>query len=431
MFPPGSINNGETAAAHDNLHTLSIPSTSSPPPSASMASQSTSLILTPTMPVVSGSIPSLSGDLHLTPSEIYRDHLQRKNMGHPLWIPGSNERLPVAYRASGVMPGDVGVITSQGGFSYLFNVLHESMHPRNAGMRLPPDFVPFATSLAEYDIEEFREYEGVTGCYLADESVIRVNGGDDSSKTVLQTSAKHAAVLMLPETVHTTNLLSIVPLRDYIRGNLPSWYSFVRDVKGWDVKNGDIRVVHSCRKSSGYGIATVSNGSPDPTTEVTFSVQDASADDSGCRYRWSHRGCATVKAGPTSNPGISQPANQCLFIGTIDFKLGEDQWRSIEHGEVPTFSCHSGQSGEPQAHLNRQPEYKYEPLDTCGPSGIANSSHSGSRRSSCDLAQFRVTADYTTRPSRPLPSDILADVLIKAACFFLRSWTGGHTLQTR
>lgn len=126
-------------------------------------------------------ISSLFRAQYVTPSEIYRDRLQRNNMGHPLWIPGPSEHLPSAYRASGVMPGDVGVLNSHGGFSYLFSVFHEATHPRNAGMKLPADFVPFATSFAECEIEEFSEYDSGTGCYLADDSVMRVNGGDDSS----------------------------------------------------------------------------------------------------------------------------------------------------------------------------------------------------------------------------------------------------------
>jgi hypothetical protein len=202
---------------------------------------------------------------------------------------------------------------------------------------------------------------------------------------------------MLPETVYTADLLGIVPMRDYIRKNLQNWYTFVRDVKGWDVKNGDIRVVHSCRKSSGYGIATVSNGSTDPTTELTFSVQDS--DESRCRYRWSHRGCATVKAGPSTSSGSIQPANQCLFVGTIDFKLGDEQWRSIENGDVPTFSCRQEQSNESPAPSHHRRGAKNELFDTSGRLKTATSNYPGSRRSSCDSAQFSGHEVYSTRPS--------------------------------
>lgn len=78
------------------------------------------------------------------------------------------------------MVGDVGVITSNGGFSYLFSVVHAATHPRNVEMQLPPNFVPFATSPDQCDIEEFKEYDGIAGSYLADDSVMRVNGAEDS-----------------------------------------------------------------------------------------------------------------------------------------------------------------------------------------------------------------------------------------------------------
>ncbi|KAF5312269.1 hypothetical protein D9619_002353 [Psilocybe cf. subviscida] len=412
MSPDYSSPTGQTAPAN-NHHEL--PSTSSPPSSGSQISQSSDgHMSTGATARVLGAISSLSGDL-VTPSEIYRDHLQRKNFGHPLWIPGPNERASTAYRESGVMVGDVGIITSHGSFSYLFSVFHDAAHPRNAGMQLPLDFVPFATSPGACDIEEFREFDCATGCYLADDYVMRISGeADFSGRTILQTSAKQAAVLMLPETVYTADLRSIVPLRDYIRNNLQGWYKFVRDVKGWDIKNGDIRVVHSCRKSAGYGIATVSNSSPDPTTELTFSVQDSPCDNSRCRYSWSHRGCATVKAGPSSSLSSSQPSNQCLFVGTIDFQLGEDQWRGIEPGDQPIFSCHSKQNSEPRAQSRHQSGVKYQPLETSGPPKSSTSNHSGSQRPSGNSSQYCGTEDYPARPLKPLPSDLLTDVLMRA-----------------
>lgn len=90
-------------------------------------------------------------------------------------------RLPTSYRASGVTIGDVGIITPEGGFSYLFNVFHEATHPINASMRLPEDFLPFmsASQMNSSDIDEFKEYSA--GGYLADESLVRMDAGDDRS----------------------------------------------------------------------------------------------------------------------------------------------------------------------------------------------------------------------------------------------------------
>lgn len=100
-----------------------------------------------------------------------------RNRGYPLWIPSPNMLLPVCNRASGVRIGDVGIITPEGGFSFFFNVCYEATHPINASRRLPPDFVPFATSLSDCDIEAFKEYSA--GNYLSDESVVRMDTGNE------------------------------------------------------------------------------------------------------------------------------------------------------------------------------------------------------------------------------------------------------------
>lgn len=86
-------------------------------------------------------------------------------------------RLPVYHRASGVQIGDVGIITPEGGFSFFFNVCHEEKHPINASRRLPPGFTPFARSPGDCDIDEFKEFGA--GSYLSDESVTRMDAGDE------------------------------------------------------------------------------------------------------------------------------------------------------------------------------------------------------------------------------------------------------------
>lgn len=88
-------------------------------------------------------------------------------------------RLPACYRASGVRIGDVGIITPEGAFSFLFNVFHAATHPINASMRMPADFVPFTCDLetTPCDIDEFKESSA--GSYLADESLVRMDDGND------------------------------------------------------------------------------------------------------------------------------------------------------------------------------------------------------------------------------------------------------------
>ncbi len=61
--------------------------------------------------------------------------------GFPLWFPDMDSNLPTAYRATGTRVGDLGYITDDGGFAYLFNVCTSASDVINVG-RVPPDFQP-------------------------------------------------------------------------------------------------------------------------------------------------------------------------------------------------------------------------------------------------------------------------------------------------
>lgn len=64
-----------------------------------------------------------------------------KRVGFPLWFPEPGRRLPVEYRMKGVSIGDVGLITPDGAFDYLFNICLPSDDPVNIN-RVPENFLP-------------------------------------------------------------------------------------------------------------------------------------------------------------------------------------------------------------------------------------------------------------------------------------------------
>lgn len=70
-----------------------------------------------------------------SPDEIYCRLLFTKNKkgGYPLWIPEPNKALPKACQERGVTIGDVGLITDDGQFDFLFNICEEETHPVNGG----------------------------------------------------------------------------------------------------------------------------------------------------------------------------------------------------------------------------------------------------------------------------------------------------------
>jgi hypothetical protein len=72
-------------------------------------------------------------------SETYQRLLLPKGHGFPIYFPGLFDSLPTACRDRGVSIGDVGIITEDGGFDFLFNVCLPDNHAVNIG-RTPPSF---------------------------------------------------------------------------------------------------------------------------------------------------------------------------------------------------------------------------------------------------------------------------------------------------
>jgi hypothetical protein len=57
----------------------------------------------------------------------FKDHF----LGLPLHNPGPDARLSIECRRLGISIGDVGMITGEGGFDYLFNICRQNSDPLN------------------------------------------------------------------------------------------------------------------------------------------------------------------------------------------------------------------------------------------------------------------------------------------------------------
>ena len=98
-------------------------------------------------------------------NEIYERLLRRKGRGFALYVPEPDRQLPIAYQRMGIRIGDVGVITPDGGFSFLFNICVPRDDPINPRI-LPQDFSPLQPDV---DIMEFSRFK--SGSYLASASI--------------------------------------------------------------------------------------------------------------------------------------------------------------------------------------------------------------------------------------------------------------------
>jgi len=87
-------------------------------------------------------------------NDVYASQLFPQRVGFALWVPAPNQNLPVRYQVEGIRIGDVGIITPEGSFSFIFNICvprNDEINPRS----LPEDFAPIYPPIDSIDIRKF------------------------------------------------------------------------------------------------------------------------------------------------------------------------------------------------------------------------------------------------------------------------------------
>ena len=149
-----------------------------------------------------------------------------------------------------------------------------------------------------------------------------------------ETSASEGAVLTMPEGATSLDLAGDLAFNDYLNANVWKWYEFVHKIRRQSIRNGQIRLVTGCDKTTAWGIATVSGMSQHTTNKLKFKASDA-VGSSTTTYTWECSGMVEVRVGPDKH-GIealrSDDAlnttfcNQCLFVRTMTATLNNDDW---------------------------------------------------------------------------------------------------------
>ena len=87
------------------------------------------------------SLPPLQQSCSSAPKDarIYLSLMLQHAHGYPLYRPEPKRNLPMAYRRKGIRIGDVGTVSSDGAFNFLFNVNGSIASEVNPAM-LPDDF---------------------------------------------------------------------------------------------------------------------------------------------------------------------------------------------------------------------------------------------------------------------------------------------------
>jgi len=134
-----------------------------------------------------------------------------------------------------------------------------------------------------------------------------------------ESTAKEAAILILPEGATTEDLLNTRGVRSTISSNAKDWYTYAKEIRGRsDIKKGDIRVVVGIDKVSSWGIATSASNTGQKASYV-FKHDPTHA------YEWDCTG-GSGRVGPQKSEirdligdDDHVPENQCVFVRTINF----------------------------------------------------------------------------------------------------------------
>ncbi|KAJ3504898.1 hypothetical protein NLJ89_g7699 [Agrocybe chaxingu] len=272
-------------------------------------------------------------------SDRYARLLASAGRGFPLWIPEAHRNLPSAYRRTGVRIGDVGIITSSGSFSFLFNIFAPIVDPIHPSP-LPEEFTPLRPAPSAGDVRLIPEFR--SGSYLASSSVEKLDC-DSALGLSFKMSASEGAILTIPEGATSADLEDLARIRKYAAANLLRWYRYVNGPRGRDARNGEIRIVIGCDKSASWGTATMTNDTPESNCQLKFRPlrRESGTDTAITAYTWEHSGRGETRVGPDvqeveelrSGDPLAYPnckyQNQCLFLRTMNPILGDEEWLNL------------------------------------------------------------------------------------------------------
>jgi len=155
-----------------------------------------------------------------------------------------------------------------------------------------------------------------------------------------QTSGSEAAILTMPEGAISEDLENISRFRKYAAANARRWYEYINGPRGREAKNGDVRLVVGCDKTTSWGMAVLP--STNRRCQLKFKPLDRQMSDSPSQYTWEYSGTAVVSIGPdkqtidelkdedTYGPTTREKyLNQCLFVRTFNVTLNNNDWEIL------------------------------------------------------------------------------------------------------
>ncbi|PBL03172.1 hypothetical protein ARMGADRAFT_1069725 [Armillaria gallica] len=260
--------------------------------------------------------------------KVYVQLMSTLGHGYPLWFPDYDPNLPPTYPKDGTRVGDLGYLTDEGSFEYLFNVCTDASDPSNSG-GVPPDFVPL-TDIPEPAVEKQLEIHEKNKVLTASSERQLSTRPDQNLPIRLKfeagrgyeftCSAAQAAILVLPDGAERYDSVFPHLLEEYAAANAHSWYKYLNGpAQQRQIRNGMLYLVTGFDKCPSFGRACYSRPSDSSSILLKFS---ATGLDSSMRYSWDVEQDVHAQCHFTGTPGM--PASQTIFLRGYSISVRPD-----------------------------------------------------------------------------------------------------------
>ncbi|KAJ7483199.1 hypothetical protein FB451DRAFT_101826 [Mycena latifolia] len=270
----------------------------------------------------------------MTDSTLYACLLFPKGLGYPLFYPQPSDDLPEAARKTGTAIGDVGVVTPDGSFDPIFNILRTGDDPANR-FGVPQGFEQ--VMLGSEDIRMQVLYHP-PGTDISNTTVnkkrLDIEAGVENNVFLplgagavieVSTNSKQTGLLLLPDGASRWDLRPQQVFRDYALKHGQSWYAFVNGQLGRMIKNGDLYLITGVTKSTSWIVAAIDDQSGDG--KVSLKLKAAEMGNAGVSRVWEwENASSSVNSGPRSRfrRERSWRDNQTVFLR--GFKVALRSW---------------------------------------------------------------------------------------------------------
>ncbi|KAJ7592792.1 hypothetical protein C8J56DRAFT_482928 [Mycena floridula] len=238
-------------------------------------------------------------------------------------IPEPDLQLSDEYRLVEQRIGDVGIITPDGGFDFLFNICHsrDSLINRRG---VPDNFHPI--DLSTLEVREISPFHNVK-THIATDAVHKFDieaqlGVPDAVPLPataaigfeFRVSSAEGAILMLPEGASRTDLVNKVMFARACAKHGMAWLHYATEVRGRMIPDDSLYLVTGCDKTRSWGVAAFSDISRSGGVDLKLLAAGASGVGGSVAYSWHKPNSVAARSGPHSSDSGFSMSNQCVFL---------------------------------------------------------------------------------------------------------------------